>query len=215
VGAAMAEGLRSLPAFCQRTGAGQACESCRPLLAQLLGAPNRGAPESAARSLAVIAVLAMLVIGALLAWPPPQPQKSVRAAQALAVIWRDHLWRQVSGFAVLGLTALTLGLPLRKRWFRLGVGAVAGWRLWHAALGATALLGIGLHTGFRLGRNFNLGAMSGFLGVALTGALLGWLASTPTPSATRKRRFWLLVHIFLVWLLPALITAHIVSVYYF
>ena len=83
-------------------------------------------------------------------------------------IWRDSVLRQISGFSLLGISALIAVISLRKRlrWFRWG--QFASWRSLHVLIGLLVLLALLVHTGARFGENLNLLLVLSFVGVLLT-----------------------------------------------
>ena len=76
-----------------------------------------------------------------------------------------------------------------------------------------------LHTGFESGDNLNRYLLMNFLALTAAGAAAGLVLSAEKKLAMRwGKRFrswsnW--THLLLSWPLPALLTFHIVSVYYF
>ena len=138
-------------------GAGSACGSCRGLVAELAG----GAPElvkvPGATTMMVTSAVALLLA---LAW---WPLSSVEMAQSVQDSWRrfDALWRndfarQVTGFSLLGVTAIGMLFSLRKRLSKFSWGSYGMWRAFHGVLGTLALVAMVVHTGLRLGSNLNL-----------------------------------------------------------
>lgn len=134
-------------------------------------------------------------------------------------LWYDNFWKQVTGYSLLGLCALTATLSLRKRIPKLSFGHMDHWRYVHSLIGCVALVALVIHTGFRLGENLNMALMLVFLGATTTGALVGVFMARNhhwTDLKLRKHRNrWSIVHYALLWALPALLSYHILSVYYF
>ena len=135
------------------------------------------------------------------------------------LLWRDGLAKQISGFTLLGLSALVLLFSMRKRlrWFKLGT--FRGWRLVHIGISLTAVAVLVLHTGLRLGHNLNAWLMLAFSALLITGAVGGLsiaLQHRWTPaSARRLRKAALWGHVLTFWPLPALLGFHVLKTYWF
>ncbi len=217
LGEAIAQGACSVEALSLKTSASSVCGSCRPLLQQLLG--GKAAPEKAfgARGLAAAALLALPIALATLLAPHWPYSTSFEAGIGIDRLWTDPTTKQITGFSLLGLSALVAFMSLRKRagWHWLGGYRV--WRLLHALAGTLALGVLFLHTGFHLGVNLNRWLMLTFLAVTVAGAAAGLvtaiehrLQARQIPSR-RQALAWL--HIFAFWPLPLLLFIHIVTVY--
>jgi nitrite reductase (NADH) large subunit len=155
--------------------------------------------------------------------PPPGFASTVQSAgHRIDALWRDGLLKQITGFALVGASVLSLVLSLRKRvrWFRLG--SFHGARALHTTLGLLAVALLWAHTGLRFGVNLNFALMTAFSGLCLAGGVTGILAFAEGRGsvrwADRSRHFrgrsaWL--HVALALPLPALLLFHVLSVYYF
>jgi nitrite reductase (NADH) large subunit len=143
----------------------------------------------------------------------------VQQGFTLDVLWTTSLYKQVSGFFMLGLFVLGGAFSARKRIRRLNFGSFASWRLGHAVVGVLALTALFVHTGFRLGESLDLWLGMFFLGSSTIGALTGLVVSMehrlPAARAAWLRRIATRAHIWLLWPLPALILFHVVKAYYF
>jgi nitrite reductase (NADH) large subunit len=217
LGAVLAQGCSTVEALAARTGASSVCGSCRPLLAELVGAgataPQRGWKwllSACGVTLPVALALALIVLVPYAA--------TVQVPWQWDVLWRDSFWKQVSGFTVLGLSALLLVLSLRKRMRRFTLGDFPLWRIAHAVLGALTLAGLAAHTGGRLGSNMNFALIASFLGVVAVGSAAGGVIALEHrlgAAAARLRRTWTWVHILLFWPIPMLLVMHVLKTYYF
>ncbi len=218
--AACAEGCATVEALAKRTGASTVCGSCKPLLAQLVGAPAWLNDIPGLKPLAIACSIALILALAIFFAPPISFASSVQTKlHQIDVLWRDGFWKQVSGFTLVGLVLISLGLSLRKRIKRFTLGEFGHWRAVHAVLGTISLVALVTHTGFRLGNNFNFVLMLNFLALALVGALAGTVTSlerrlSPV-AAKRLRSFWTGTHIAMAWPLPVLVVLHVVIAYYF
>jgi nitrite reductase (NADH) large subunit len=133
-------------------------------------------------------------------------------------LWRDGVWKQTSGFTVLGLSAFGLLLSLRKRVRGFTFIEFPLWRTAHAVVGALTLVALAVHTGGRLGANLNFALMISFLGLVAVGAVAGGVIALEhrlAAGATSLRRSWLWSHIVLSWPIPVLLTFHVLKTYYF
>ncbi|GAB1261576.1 FAD-dependent oxidoreductase [Aurantivibrio plasticivorans] len=222
---AVAQGANSVAAVGSMCNAGTVCGSCQPLLQTLVDENMQDLGEAvelpstgflSSPSLMLSSVIAFAIAAAILFLPSIPAPTSVQEA-SLSWLWTDTFYKQVSGFSLLGVTALGLILSIRKRFRWQFLGNFSRWRLVHAIFGVLALVILLAHTGLSLGDNLNQLLMINFLGAALIGSVLGVLISSTKVSTNnqtfRKLSFWM--HVLTVWPLPVLITAHIVSSYYF
>jgi len=213
---AAAGGAESVEALGYRTGAGTVCGSCKPLLANLLGAAAARVPVR--RALLAFSAAAALValLGLFLAVPY---QESAATDWKWDVIWRAPALKQASGFTLLGLALVASLLSLRKRIARFAFGRFTSWQVAHVVLGVVGCAALGAHTGFRFGANLNLWLMTCFTSLLLAGGIggtalaLGSRLAPRTAQALRKSALWL--HVVLLWPLPVLLGFHVLKSYYF
>lgn len=144
---------------------------------------------------------------------------SVQTKGWFEAIWNDKFYKQVTGFSLLGLSAIGLLMSLRKRLKYDWLGDFAYWRVLHIALGLLCAFTLIFHTGLHLGENLNRLLILNFLSIIVLGSLAGVVISVShrfKPSqAMSIRKFWSWVHIIVTWPLPALLGIHILTVYYF
>lgn len=215
------EGQVTVEALTACTGAGTVCGSCRPLLAGLVGSSLDTVMETGGRSLLLTGMVSALLLVLVMLFAPALPSDvSIASWQyRLSELWRDSLWKQVSGFSLLGLALLSLLVSARKRMRRFGLGSFGQWRGFHALLGGLALLVLLVHTGGALGERINQWLVADFLLLALVGAVLGAAVRYEQTRAgyTGKRlRTWFgWAHLLAAWPLPLLLVFHVLSVYYF
>ena len=217
---ACADGCGTVELLAGRTGASTVCGSCKPLLAQLVGAPSWAVGLPGLKLLAAASVIAALLVVAMLVSAPFGAAGSVQSfLWQVDVLWRDSFWKQVSGFSLLGLAFVSLVLSMRKRIKRFSFGEFGHWRAVHAVLGVMSLLALVSHTGFRLGSNVNLVLMLNFLALAAAGALAGGVTALErrlSPIAGKRlRSIWTGFHIAMAWPLPVLVGLHVAIAYYF
>ncbi len=218
LGSAIVSGCDSVEAIKKKTAAGSACGTCLPLVRALLE-PGATLPLSkTVRALAGFSLLSVLVVGVVCALPALKPPVSVTGLQ-YQITWTDSLWKQVTGFSILGLTLLGLAMSLRKRCRWKWIGDFEHWRLLHAIFGCLALGVLFLHTGAALGMNLNRLLTLDFLAVtavgALTGGVVSWANKSASVNGPRLRRCWYWIHLLVAWPLPILLSVHILTVYYF
>lgn len=219
LGGAVRGGCGSVEALADCTGASKVCGSCKPLLAQLLGTRAALAPVRGAGFL-VRAATVCLAAALLLALLPGAPYAdSVQWRVPWDIVWREGLWKQVSGYTLGALMLALAMLGLRKRWQRLSLGAYDGWRVVHLGLGVAAVLVLLVHTGGRLGGQLNSALALCTLGLVLAGGVAGWIVGREHGLDPARARPWrslaLWSHILLLWPLPALLGAHVLKTYWF
>jgi len=218
LGAAVAGGCCTVEALAARTGASTVCGSCRPLLAQLAGGKPATGPERGWKWLlgaGGFALPAAIALALVILIPYAA---TVQVPWQWDVLWRESLWKQASGFTVLGLSVLILLLSLRKRIRRFTLGDFPIWRVVHVVLGALTLAGLAVHTGGRLGSNLNFLLIASFLGVVAVGSVAGGMIALEHrlgAGAARLRRTWTWTHILLFWPIPILLALHVFKTYYF
>ncbi|MGB0580775.1 MAG: FAD-dependent oxidoreductase [Limisphaerales bacterium] len=218
--AACASDCASVEQLAVKTGASTVCGSCRPLLAQIAGAPApAAAPPVKAKPLllisSLVATIAALIV--LLLKVPFAP--TVTGGWRWEALWLDLFIKQVTGFTIVGLAVLSMVLSLRKRIKKLSFGNFGYWRALHAALGVFTLLALVTHTGMHLGHNLNFVLMLNFLALAALGGLAGGITALERrlegPAARWLQKVWTTAHIVLVWPLPVLIFFHAFASYYY
>jgi nitrite reductase (NADH) large subunit len=220
---AFQSGCVTVESLAGATGASTLCGSCKPLLAELSGAPVPASPQVSrgARGLAGAAIVAALLCIAIAVLPHVTYAASVQGFP-YDTIWRNGALKQTTGFTLLGLSLAGMALSVRKRWRVAATrkwGDFGYWRMAHAMIGAMGLVILLAHTGMRFGAHLNFALMSLFTAANLFGAIAGGAASLEqrlsTASGMKLRRWITWTHVLFVWPLPVLIGFHILSVYYF
>jgi nitrite reductase (NADH) large subunit len=217
LGRALAAGCTSAEALAAATGASTVCGSCRPLLAELAGASPPPAPVRGSNLLAGTGAIAFFLVFIAVLFAIPYPD-TVQLSWTWDFLWRDSLWKQASGYTMLGLSLAVLALSLRKRIPRLSWGDFALWRVAHALLALLVLGALAVHTGGRLGANLNLLLMLVFLAVVGLGAAAGGVVALEHrlgARGMRLRRAWTRAHLLVFWPVPVLLGMHVVKSYYF
>ncbi len=216
---AVSGGCENIACLTATTRAGSVCGSCKPLLSEMLGV---NATVEATRSwrglLAMSALTICLAALFILIWRVPYAD-SVQHSIRWDMLWRDSLYKQISGFSILGLFAIGLLISFRKRMKSFNKGDYDLWRIAHVVLGIAALVALALHTGFRLGNELNLVLMVNFLLLAVAGANLSTIIATEhraVPAEVKhQRKRWTWFHVLFFWPLPVLLGFHIAKSYYF
>jgi len=215
----MEAGNRSLAGLGRELEAGVTCGSCQPLLMTMLHEPVENLIMRHYKAIYWASLVSIALI-ILTFFAPKLPfDRSVQFAFQFEKIWYGSLYKQTTGYVLLGLVLLSAAISGRKRWKKIAYGNLDNWRFVHTVIGLVALLALIVHTGFRLGENLNLALMIVFLLVTFTGSLVGFFMSRnhhwTDIKLTQHRAWWSRVHYGLLWLLPALLTFHILSSYYF
>jgi len=217
LGDAISGGAVTIEGLMRETSASTVCGTCRPLLLELLGGNASYAPVFGMRTIiagSILATLVVLLAVFLPAWPFSQ---SVEAGIGIDRLWTDGTTKQVTGFTLVGLSALVAFLSVRKRVRQRWLGDYRFWRIVHTTFGAAALAVLFLHTGFNLGNNLNRWLMLTFLAVAALGSLTGIVTArehvTLAAGRTSRRKALTWLHIFAFWPVPVLLMLHVVTVY--
>ena len=139
----------------------------------------------------------------------------------LESLWYDRVWKQWSGYLLLGLGVSGLGIAvvIKKRLVARIAGS-HGWRLFHIVLGIACVLVLFAHTGFRFGANMNTALMGFFVAALLSGALAGAaiggaprLRKMGVRKTGRHNRVLIGLHAIAICPLPALLIVHVLTVY--
>lgn len=214
-------GCCTVAGLAEATGASTVCGSCKPLLADLVDDPAEPA-QLPSVGLLVTSVVAILVLFSWFIGPLPYANTVVEVWHQVDFIWRDSFWKQVTGYVLLGVATLALLLPLRKRVKRLAYGNYGMWRTIHSTIGIMTLIGLLVHTGMRMGSNFNLLLAVTFLGLnfsgAITGAITSWESRTGGELGMTLRQWrprLTKFHIYCLWPMPILLIIHIACVYFY
>ena len=204
----------------EQTGASTVCGSCKNLLTDYVGGNASPEPTTGFKTVVSASLLALFAAVLLFVFPPWPYAGSVQENLRLDAFWRDGLFKQISGFTLLGISIFISLLSLRKRWRNVVKWwDFAWWRVVHVVLGALIFLVLLMHTGFRLGDNLNMYLMLVFGALLLVGTVaglvIGYEHNLSARFAKRVRAYAIWSHILLLWPLPALLGFHILKTYYF
>lgn len=219
ISSCMEKGNRSLAGLGEELEAGVTCGSCQPLLMAMLNEPVDNLIMRHYKAIYWASLVSIALILITFFAPKLPFDRSVQFAFQFEKIWYGSLYKQTTGYVLLGLVLLSAAISGRKRLKKIAYGNLDDWRFLHTVVGLVALVALIVHTGFRLGENLNLALMVVFLLVTLTGSIVGFFMSRnhhwTDIKLTQHRAWWSRVHYGLLWLLPALLTFHILSSYYF
>lgn len=212
-------GCENVACLTKMTRAGSVCGSCKPLLAEMLGEHVDIEPARSWRGLLALSAFTLTItVLFVFIWRIPYAG-SVQHEIRWDMLWRDSLFKQISGFSILGLLVIGLFISLRKRMAKFSVGDFDLWRISHVVLGIVALVALVVHTGFRFGSELNLLLMINFLLLVVAGANASTVVATEhrmVPAVAKKqRKLWNKMHLLLFWSLPVLLSFHVLKTYYF
>jgi nitrite reductase (NADH) large subunit len=210
---AVAEGHTTLDRLRERTGASQACGSCRSTLARIVGASLAPPPARKGWALAYAGIALTVVALSSLVFPPLRDGRPWLERGWADTLLFDAGVREVTGYVALGLVLSGSALALRKRVRRFTFGDYDSWQTVHALIGGAAAAAVVVHTGFELGARFNAVFLLVFAALLASGAFVG--ALTPAHAQSPLARGFRAAHQLLVWLIPPLLAVHILTVYYF
>lgn len=217
---AMSAGCHSVAEIAKETGASTVCGSCKPLVTQLASSQGEVTvePNDKWQGLLHTSLYSLILSFVFLLIPGIAYSLSIQESN-LEQLWIDGGFKQISGFSLLGLSALIVLMSLRKRLKAFRWLQYSTWRFIHTALGVVLLMVLVTHTGLHMGSNLNFALMLSYIVVSIAGTLAGFAIALehkakPQLAATfRKVSFW--GHLLASWPLPTLLTFHILSVYYF
>lgn len=205
------------------TSANSVCGSCKPLIHELLGQGEvKPEPVKWWKALLAISALGALIALSTLLLPRISLNDTYIVDDFWFDLWFDTIWKQYSGYTLLGLSVAAAIIGLRKRIsFLSKLGGYHAWRLVHLIIGFTAALVLVWHTGFRLGNNLNFFLMASFLITLIFGAVAGLITGGEhelkdrgfSANNAKPRTLPMWVHIIAVWPLPVLIAIHVLVVY--
>jgi nitrite reductase (NADH) large subunit len=212
-------GATSLEDITGETGACSVCGSCRPLLTQMLSSAPSPQLVKGAGSLLIAGLFSIFGLLLALVLPAIPYADTVHVPWQWDMLWRDNIFKQISGFSLLGLSAIALVLSLRKRIRKFSVLTFPLWRIIHVATGALAVAGLALHSGYHLGSGLNYLLALSFVGVLIAGGVSSVIVAIEHKlDAVLYRKIksnlvW--IHILIFWPLPVLLTMHVFKTYYF
>lgn len=219
---AIMNGSNSISLLQTNTHASTVCGSCQPKLQSLLEHETGGkvSKQAIPFSSCIFTIGLLTFVAALVMFFLPEIPASHTALEgAYDQIWLDGLYKQITGFTLLGLSLLAMSLSVFKRYVEKLKKVFASMRLVHVVIGVLAVMTLLLHTGNLQGEGLNQWLLIDFIAVLVLGGLMAaWLGKEHKSSAavgSKMRRLFGWGHIVAVWALPVLLGFHIFSVYYF
>lgn len=219
---AIIDGCCSIDDIQKTTQASTVCGSCQPKIQDLLEQETGGKQQRVAMPYSKIMFLTGFItfISVLSGWLLPAiPASDTSLSGAYDQVWLDGLYKQITGFTLLGLSLLAMSLSISKRYVEKFKKSFGGMRSVHTVIGLLTVAVLLLHTGNNMGDGLNQLLFIDFVVVLSIGALMAlWLSfehKTAIFWANKFRKFFGWGHILAVWALPVLLTFHIISVYYF
>jgi len=219
--AAIEGGCNSVESLSQCTGASTVCGSCKPKLSQMLGETPAAVVSKGRGTLLILSTVSALLAALIVTMMPIPFSNSADAEWHISELWLNSVYKELTGFTLLGLSVIGLLISLRKRLIKITQSKFSGdfgyWRVMHVTLGTIALMTLLLHTGMRMGENLNFLLMCSFVGLAIVGSVAAGVtayeAKHPSLAIGRWRRCTTWAHIFLFWPLPVLLGFHVLKSY--
>ena len=212
-------GSNTLENLCSTTGAATVCGSCKPHVSQLLTGSSIIEPALGAKKLFLFGAVSILIMLLAVALPDIPYAKSVQVVWQWDMLWRENIFKQISGYSLFVITAIALILSLKKRIKIFTFLSFQMWRVIHVVLGFVTIIGFAIHSGYRLGEGLNFYLALSFVVVLIAGGASSVLVSlehkldVAFAKKIKSKIVWL--HILSFWPFPALLAAHIFKSYYF
>jgi len=216
---AFSQGHCTIDALASCTGASLVCGSCKPKLAQFVGASPTIDPDKRFKSLLGFSALALVLTALFIFIKNISYNPSVDVAWQWDKLWRENIAKQITGYTTIGVMLFAALISLRKRikaikWFE-----YANWRLVHVILSILAIAALALHSGMRFGNNLNFYLMTAIITLIGLGVLasltIGIQHKLDHVTAKSLRENFLWGHIVLLWPVPVLLGFHIFKTYYY
>ena len=227
---AISSGCTNVNQIAESTGASSVCGSCAPLVEELCQVQRADTGAKTKSGLLGTVLVrnpltyfsSISILLTVLFWlAPPLPYlTSVMTDFKYDQLWRDSLFKQITGFSLLFLTTIALLISARKRLEKLNLGKFSTWRTFHTFLAIAFVALLISHTGARLGDQLNYYLMINFLCILALGGFTGIVVAIQNKyllnrSLKKIKSLMAGAHIYVLWPLPVLLGFHIVSVYYF
>jgi nitrite reductase (NADH) large subunit len=219
------QSCRTVEDISNNTGAGTVCGTCKPQLARFVGMEDSFQEQvKGNKLLGFSTIISAAILLAFILLPSLAFSHSVQDPlyQSIEVLWRDSLYKQITGYSLLALTLFSMSLSLRKRIKSFNWGDFQYWRSAHILFIASVFIVLPLHSGMRMGDNINLALMLSYLFSAITGTFTSWVVwkeSSETSKfnqfARRHRNKFIWFHLVCLWPLPTLLVFHVFKFYYY
>ena len=217
---AMLRGANNVIKIAHATGASTVCGSCKNLLTDYMGDSAASKPDKPLLVLLISSIISLIFALSIFVLPSISYNHSVIEPWNISSLWTNSLFKQISGFSLLGLSVVISLLSIKKRFNKIiTLWDYSYWRLAHIGIGGFMIIVLLAHTGFRFGDNLNLYLMLIFSSLLLAGAIsaitISYEHALPHKIAKLIRSYAIWSHIVLLWPLPALLGFHIIKTYYF
>jgi len=217
---AKSDGANNVFSLANITGASTVCGGCKPLLARVVNCDIPDISNTGNSKIFITSAVSLFILTMFLFLPSLSYPDSVQLSINYGTLWSDNLYKQISGYSLLSFAFIISFISARKRIKKLHKYMdYSWWRILHVITGAALIFILLLHTGASFGFNLNLYLMFCFIGVLISGALLG-LTTTKEhllthKTATNLRNISIWMHVIFIWPLPVLLGFHIFKSYYF
>lgn len=217
---ALKTGISTAAELANKTGASTVCGSCSTLLCDYMGGYASREPVRSAKALLIASAAVLFAVLLFFFFPSMKYSDITQNTWHIDTLWRDGFLKQVSGFSILGVSAIISVISFRKRIKKLDkLWDYSIWRTVHVFIGLIVITLLIAHTGFRIGNQLNFYLMIVFCTLLLVGALASVVISLehniPGRLAKQLRLYAVWSHILLLWPLPGLLGFHIIKTYYF
>jgi len=217
--ASIKTGLSTAAEISQCTGASTVCGSCKPLISQILKSDDVKKADKWSAGLLTLGAITFFSMLLVLLLPAIPYSQTLTSGWQWDELWRNNLYKQISGFSLLGLATVAMIMSLRKRNKKMNFLSFSTWRFIHVVIGFLLIIGLAVHSGYSSGSGLNYLLTLFFISLMLAGGLSSAFIAiehkldTVLSMKLRKKIIWM--HIIAFWPLPALLTMHIFKSYYF
>ncbi len=202
-----------------QTGASQHCGSCTQRVAAITSSATASTashlPTAFWPAIMLAAIMTIATVGAITL---PFAESWGSTWRFIDALWRDDLFKQISGYSVLGLLLAATWSAWRRRAQRLHQKRqLLSLLSWHLIAVFTAIVLLILHTGFRSGYGLNAWLSTLLLITLMLGALssLTWMLTAKGQSQRQIASVIRTAHWVLLFPLPVLLLFHVIKAYYF
>jgi len=216
---AVAAGCQNLQELSQKTQAGTVCGSCKPLLSQILNVPQTSTEDKVTAKWLNIGGTVVLLLTLIFLFLPKVPSPQSVQEFSLYPLITDPLYREITGFTMLGTSVIMLILSLKRLMPTMMKKSFTFYRGIHIALGVLLPVLLLMHTGASMGERFNFMFITLFIIVLLSGSLATFIIAQdllkPASVYRPLKSFVTKFHIYALWALPVMVAFHILYFYHF
>ena len=217
---AISRGACSVADLASATGASTVCGSCKDLLNDYVGDTSANVAIKGFKTLVTSSIIIAFVTLLFSFFLPVSYSTTVDQSWHIDILWRDNLYKQISGYSLLTLSVLISFISFRKRFSKMmKMWDFDNWRIFHVVAGLFVVIALLAHTGFRMGTHLNFYLMIIFSTLLLVGSVagvaIGYAHAMPKRVVKQIRTYALWSHIILLWPLPVLLGFHILKSYYY